>query len=94
MSFNDESKLCNKCYTVQLNIIHDTEPISEDSKLCMLMHEIQAIEKLNSIDGALLEMVSKIGNFLLNHKIDPVLFKNGSLINTETEGVQTIATIQ
>ena len=66
MSFNDESKLCNKCYTVQLNIIHYTEPISEDSKLCMLMHEIQAIEKLNSIDGALLEMVNKIGNFLLN----------------------------
>ena len=61
MSFNDESKLCNKCYTIQLNIIHNAEQISEDDKLSMLMQELEAVEKLNSIDCELLEVINSLG---------------------------------
>ena len=70
MSYNDESKLCNKCYTIQLEIIRNVEPASEDSMLSTLLQsisEIAPVEKeSNSIDHALLEVTSLVGHFLLN----------------------------
>ena len=70
MSYNDESKLCNKCYTIQLDIIHNVEPASEDSMLSTVLQSVTEkapVEKeSNSIDHALLEVTSLVGHFLLN----------------------------
>ena len=70
MSYNDESKLCNKCYTIQLEIIRNVEPASEDSMLSTLLQSISEIvpveKESNSIDHALLEVTSLVAHFLLN----------------------------
>ena len=70
MSYNDESKLCNKCYIIQLDIIRNVEPASEDSMLSTLLQSISEIvpveKESNSIDHALPEVTSLVGHFLLN----------------------------